>query len=277
MSNKKGNHNSIESMIRELDTASTTVHIPNKLSIININSRAQTGGSKHNSQLSSNNNNHVNKLLSMLASESQLETTATSALEANLGNSLKMSGGRVSKLSKKDELKAFFKKYKISEVNGIKAKYFIQNHGDPGDSTDPATPDAATPDAATPDTATPDAATPVTSDAEIPLVNTTTATDTEKLSEGGNSDMTTSAESDKARNRSFSGGAGMNPGFQAFLNLKKKIAEELKISNGPKAAKIAGAVQKEMKAKYTNLNAVEIAAKGLEHFKKNHDKYKKMV
>ena len=272
MSNKKGNHNSIESMIRELETGSTTVAMPDKLSIININSRAQTGGSKYNSQLSSNNNNHVNKLLSMLATE----TTATSILEANLGNSLKMSGGRVSKLSTKDELKAFFKKYKINEVNGIKAKYFIQTHGAPNESSDAPTP--VTSDAPTSDPATDPATEP-----DKPLVNTTTdELSKDELSKEGNSAITNSAittiaETDTVESHGFSGGAGMNPGFQAFLNLKKKIAEELKISNGPKAAKIAGAVQKEMKAKYTNLNAVEIAAKGLEHFKKNHDKYKKMV
>jgi len=273
MSNRKGNHNSIESMIRELENASTTVNVPEKLSIININSRAQAGGSKYNSQLSSNNNNHVNKLLSMLASESHRDTTATSTLEANLGNSLKMSGGRVSKLSPKDELKAFFKKYKISEVNGIKAKYFIQTHGEPPSESSDAPTDAPT-DPATSDAAIDTSAGPngiVTTTAE----NGTSTTD--ELSNKDNSAITTSANSDEATQHGFSGGAGMNPGFQAFLNLKKKIAEELKISNGPKAAKIAGAVQKEMKAKYTNLNSVEIAEKGLEHFKKNYDKYKKMV
>jgi hypothetical protein len=129
MLNKQSNHNSLESIIKEMESATTTVAMPYKLNIININSRAQSGGSKHNSRLSPDNSyNHVNKLLSMLATDSATNTTATSVLEANLGNSLKMSGGRVSKLSKKEELTAFFKKYKISEVNGIKAKYFIQTH-----------------------------------------------------------------------------------------------------------------------------------------------------
>ena len=179
-----------------------------------------------------------------------------------------MSGGRVSKLTPKDELKAFFKKYKINEVNGIKAKYFIQTHGEPDEPSD-------APNVTTDTSAGPNG------------IDTTTAENgkstTDELSKEansaieGNSAITTSAEPDKGKPHGFSGGAGMNPGFQAFLNLKKKIAEELKISNGPKAAKIAGAVQKEMKAKYTNLNSVEIAEKGLEHFKKNHDKYKKMV
>ena len=73
------------------------------------------------------------------------------------------------------------------------------------------------------------------------------------------------------------GGKGMNPGFQAFLDLKKFIAKELDISNGPMAAKVAGAVQKEMKEKHTGLDAVQIAAKGKKHFEENKDKYKKML
>jgi hypothetical protein len=70
---------------------------------------------------------------------------------------------------------------------------------------------------------------------------------------------------------------GMNAGFEAFLNLKKHIAKELGISNGPKAAKVAGAVQKEMKEKHPGLPAVEISAKGKKHFDDNKEKYEKMV
>lgn len=260
MSNRKSNHNSLESMMREIDATSTVMNIPEKLNIINMNSRAQSGGSNYNSQLSPNNSyNHVNKLLSMLGDDSS--STNTLALEANLNNSLKMSGGKLyTKLSKKEELKAFFKKYNIHEVNGITTMRFIKSHGAP-----PVPP----------------------SDAETPVPSETgtseTGTSEMGTSETGTSDADTPAkppngiETTTGEQSEQHGGAGMNPGFQAFLNLKKKIAEELKISNGPKAAKIAGAVQREMKAKYTNLNSVEIAAKGMEHFKKNHDKYKKMV
>ena len=69
----------------------------------------------------------------------------------------------------------------------------------------------------------------------------------------------------------------VNPGFQAFLDLKKYIATKLGISNGPKAAKVAGAVQKEMKEKYPNLDAVKISEKGREHFDKNMDYFKQMM
>jgi hypothetical protein len=70
---------------------------------------------------------------------------------------------------------------------------------------------------------------------------------------------------------------GMNPGFQAFLDMKKFIAEKLKISNGPKAAKVAGAVQKDMKEKHKDANAVELAKLGKEHFLKNIEHYKQML
>ena len=70
---------------------------------------------------------------------------------------------------------------------------------------------------------------------------------------------------------------GINAGFQAFLNLKKHVAEKLGISNGPKAAKVAGAVQKEMKEKHPNLDAVSIAKKGREHFDANMKQFKQML
>jgi hypothetical protein len=70
---------------------------------------------------------------------------------------------------------------------------------------------------------------------------------------------------------------GVNPGFQAFLDLKKHVATKLGISNGPQAAKVAGAVQKEMKEKFPELNAVKIAEEGRKHFDKNVDHFKQML
>jgi hypothetical protein len=69
----------------------------------------------------------------------------------------------------------------------------------------------------------------------------------------------------------------VNPGFQAFLDLKKYIATKLGISNGPNAAKVAGAVQKEMTETYPKLDAVKISEKGREHFDKNMDHFKQMI
>jgi hypothetical protein len=65
--------------------------------------------------------------------------------------------------------------------------------------------------------------------------------------------------------------------FQAFLDLKKHVATKLGISNGPQAAKVAGAVQKEMKEKFPELNAVKIAEEGRKHFDKNVDYFIQML
>jgi len=70
---------------------------------------------------------------------------------------------------------------------------------------------------------------------------------------------------------------GMNPGFQAFLDLKKHVAQKLGISNGPKAAKVAGAVQKEMSEKHSELNYVKISEEARKHFYQNVDHFKQML
>ena len=64
-------------------------------------------------------------------------------------------------------------------------------------------------------------------------------------------------------------GLELKPRFQAFLDLKKHVALKLGISNGPKAAKVTGAVQKEIKEKHPNLNTVKIVEEGRKHFDKN--------
>jgi hypothetical protein len=69
-------------------------------------------------------------------------------------------------------------------------------------------------------------------------------------------------------------GGAANPGFQAFLDFKKHVANKLKISNGPSAAKIAGSINSEMKKKHSEMSAVEIAKKNTEYFDKNIDKVK---
>lgn len=74
---------------------------------------------------------------------------------------------------------------------------------------------------------------------------------------------------------------GANAGFEAFLQLKKKIADHLKIPNGPKAGKVAAVVQKEIKEKNMgsdgkpNISSVDVSKKALELFESNPDKYAK--
>ena len=63
-----------------------------------------------------------------------------------------------------------------------------------------------------------------------------------------------------------------NARFQAFLDFKKHVANKLKKSNGPSAAKIAESINTLMKEKHSDLNAVMIAKKNTEYFDKNINK-----
>ena len=81
----------------------------------------------------------------------------------------------------------------------------------------------------------------------------------------------------KSSNKEINGGKPPNAGFQAFLDLKKHIAQKLGISNGPGAAKVAGKVQTDMKEKFAGADSVTIAAEGRKHFDKNVDHYKKFI
>ena len=83
----------------------------------------------------------------------------------------------------------------------------------------------------------------------------------------------------KKSSKKTSSGAkkGTNPGFQAFLDLKKKIADTLKVSNSPKVGKVAGAVQKIIKETTKDLSSVEISKKAFELFNSNVSKYAKML
>jgi hypothetical protein len=240
---RKNNYSSLDSMLSDMANTVTSVQLPDKISILKNNT--QSGGS--------NGGNNVNKLLSMLATETNTSPGETQQLEHELRNMLELKGG--GKVKPEEELKAFFKKYNIKTINGIKSNKFIEQYAGDGDINEKSTEKAV---------------------AEI------------NNSDNKNSEATTSEDTpnntsepeDEANTVSgtqYGGARGMNPGFKAFIDLKKKIAEALKIPNGPKAAKIAGAIQKEMKVKYADLTSVQLAAKGLEHFEKDPSKYKKMV
>ena len=72
-------------------------------------------------------------------------------------------------------------------------------------------------------------------------------------------------------------GGRTNPGFQAFLDFKKKIATKLGVPNGPKAGKVAGAVKKEIEVEHPGLDAAEVYKKAYTLFELNIDKYRKMA
>jgi hypothetical protein len=73
------------------------------------------------------------------------------------------------------------------------------------------------------------------------------------------------------------GGKGPNPGFEAFLALKKHIAKKLNMPNGPAAGKIAGAVQRDAKSKFPNHDSLEISTEAIKMFDKNMETYQKQA
>ena len=71
-----------------------------------------------------------------------------------------------------------------------------------------------------------------------------------------------------------------SPGFLAFLDLKKHVAEKLGIPNGAPAAKVASDVKKETVEKFPELvekGSVDIMKKAKEYFDKNIEKFKKTI
>ena len=240
----------------------SSVQLPDRIKIVNN----QSGGSI-NKPINKPTEN-IDKLLSMLTSDSNVsKNDETDRLENDLRNMLTLKGGNGEK-SEPDpakELQKFFQKYNIKTVNGIKSKYFIKNHtGDPSGKIVTETEITQTPTSAT---AAPSYAGDTSPAPPAPASDVSTPSSTSETS-----------NTNSSPSLAHSGGAReMNPGFKAFIDLKKTIAEKLGIPNGPKAAKIAGSIQKEMKVKYPDLTSVQLAAKGLEHFNKDPSKYKKMV
>jgi hypothetical protein len=269
----KNDYNNLDSMLNDMAQTVSSIQLPNKITILNNNT--QVGGSKPRPE------DKVNKLLSMLATESHTSQNDTAEIEQDLRNMLKLKGG---KSKKKDsyELKAFFKKYNIKTINGIKSNQFLVKYTGDDD-------DASNIIANTTSSSASDGLPSQLSDSDVVNTqkNNNDQTGENKITQeitntdDTNTDDTNTDNTDNTSATSttnIAGGArGMNPGFKAFIDLKKKIAESLKIPNGPKAAKIAGAIQKEMKVKYPDLTSVQLAAKGLEHFNKDSSKYKKMV
>ena len=68
-----------------------------------------------------------------------------------------------------------------------------------------------------------------------------------------------------------------NPALIAFGKLSKHVSEKLGISNGPKAKKVAGAANREIKEKHPELSAVEIAEKAQAHFDANMERFRKII
>jgi len=216
----------------------------------------QFGGTRSKKQ-NGGSNAEVNKLVSMLTSESQKDNfngfseTTTETLEAQLREILKQDGGSKKSTRAKslkhtqtagsganvEDIRSFFTSLKSQGVN-VNVKLNDKSLSEFFDLAQNTTTEVS----------------------ELNLKNITGGAKKSKKS------------SKKVSDSELDGGA--NAGFQAFLDFKKHVANKLKISNGPSAAKIAGSINAEMKKKHSELSAVEIAKKNTEYFDKNMDKVK---
>jgi hypothetical protein len=249
----------------------------------------QLGGAY--SATSTHSTRDVNKLISMLTSESSntnfkgLSETSTASLEEQLREILNQDGGaKMHKKTKKSQkgganeynvesVKQFFTNLKNSGVNvdvKLNNKTLSEFFAEPGNPIQAI--DATTTELIS-----------ETSDNNMTNINNLnlSATSVDEGQVGGAGKVKKSSKkgskksSKKGSKKALEG--GVNAGFQAFLDLKKYIAQKLGVSNGPIAAKVAGAVQKDMKEKYPEMDAVSIAAEGRKHFDKNTEHYKQML
>ena len=240
----------------------------------------------------------VNKLISMLTSESSTENfnaaseTSTVSLENQLRDILKQEGGGKKKLHKQqgganlnaEEVKKFFMNLKSEGVN-VDVKLNNKTMSDFFGMAEATSTDIGT-------------AQEFSSTSEFGVNEMEGGAkkskkksskkgkkeESEMEMEGGAKKKKSSKKNSKKNSKKgkkeeeeseIEGGA--NAGFTAFLDLKKYIATKLGVSNGPKVGKVAGAVQRDMKEKFPSLSSVEISKKGMEHFDKNMDHYKQML
>lgn len=248
------------------------------------------GGNKLSSVFINQNTNNVkdvNKLISMLTSDSSsvnlqgLSQTSTDSLENQLRNILNQDGGakKTKSTTKKqkggnlnvDDVKHFFLSLKSQGVD-VDVKLNSKSMSEFFNLADETTTDVSI--------ANISATSEINNNSNgLALALSATSPDDAEAMIGGAKKTKGKKTSTKAKksNKQEEQDGGVNPGFQAFLDLKKYIAEKLSISNGPQAAKVAGAVQREMKEKFPELDSVKIADEGKKHFNKNIDHFKQML
>jgi hypothetical protein len=239
-------------------TSSAFVGQPSKTNEMNDSTTSsvfigQNGGAKSKKQ-NGGSNADINKLLSMLTSESNNNVninseTTTETLEAQLREILKQDGG-----SKKNN---HVKQTAGGNTSVADIRNFFVNLKSQGVDVNIKLNDKTL------------------SEYFDLAQNTTTEVSNigfNKIIGGAKKSPKKSSKKSSKKEELLDGGA--NAGFQAFLDFKKHVANKLKISNGPSAAKIAGSVNATMKQKYSDLSAVEIAKKNTEYFDKNIDKIK---
>jgi hypothetical protein len=200
---------------------------------------------------------NVNKLLSMLTSESSnnaLSNTSTQSLENQLRDILNQDGG--SKTHKKSKAQSGGNNMKVDDI-----KNFFVNLKNQGVNVDL-------------------------------KLNNKTMSDFFNLADNTTTDFNETSSvfiggakksSKKASKKASKKGSkvemdgGLNAGIQAFLDLKKFIADKLGVPNGKEPAKIAGAVKREVQEKNPNMDTLKVYAEARVLFEKNMDRFKKML
>ena len=304
-----GNTSATSSMVMnhvgDLSATSTMNQSRGKFSATSPMGLNQAGGAFSATSHNNASEQDVNKLISMLTSESSsanmngMSETSTVSLEAQLRDILNQEGGAKKKKSKKqvggslnvDDVKNFFMDLKSQGVN-VNVKLNDKTMSDFFGGADITSTELA--------------------QSSVLNMSSTSEVNPAELVGGAKKKKGSKKSSKKASKKSsMKGGAkkgskkaskksskkaskksskkaskkgskssqdgGNNPGFMAFQELRKHIATKLGVSNGPKAGKVAGAVNKDMKEKHPGLSAVEISKKAIEHFDKNVEHYKQML
>ena len=226
----------------------------------------QMGGTKTKKQQGGNNKD-INKLVSMLTSDSNnnLSNTDTETLEAQLRDILNQNGG--SKKNNNDEinsenLEEHLRKILLQDggskknkqqtagsnnLNGENIRNFFTSLKSQGVKVDVKLNDK-------------------TLSEFFDLAQNTTTDISEHNLKGG------AKKNSKKASKLIDGGA--NAGFQAFGDFKKYVSTKLKIPNGVPAVKIAASVNRKMKEQHPNLSPTDLSKKNMEYFDKNIDKIK---
>jgi hypothetical protein len=206
------------------------------------------GGSYSATSANNDSAKDVDKLLAMLTSESE-DHTSTQNLENQLHNILKQEGGN-SKIGV-NEIRRFFTDLKSQGVN-VNVKLNDQTMSEFFNEAQNTTTELASGS--------------VSGSVSGSASNNLFIDPKQNSQQGGKKKNKLNKIEENSEEFDLDGGKGSNPGFQAFLDLKKFIAEKLGVSNGPKAGKVAGAVQREVKEKNPNLSATELCEAGKKHF-----------
>ena len=220
----------------------------NSMQQFSATSATLVGGNGSSKNNQANYVNDINKLLSMLTSETEHNTT-TQQLENQLSNILKkdksnsQNGGTIN--PSVGQIKGFFNNLKSQGID-VNVKLNDQTMSE------------------------------FFNNAE----NTTTELHNnifinEKQQTGGQKSSKKKSKKG-SKKESMDGGKGSNPGFTSFFELRTHIATNLNIPNGKDAIKIASAVRKDVQKIHPNDDAVTLCKKAIKHFDSNKEKYKKL-